>query len=124
MIRNATFIAEALGATTAEVAFRQLAPTADGCVGDVCPGLPATVSQCLEADGSSLFPLRVNFAGTPVEPTSFASAAISLSVILVRLCLAAANKSPHRGRAEPAPAVALRALRTAPRARSQPHCLS
>uniref|UniRef100_A0A7S0JMM2 Autophagy-related protein n=1 Tax=Cafeteria roenbergensis TaxID=33653 RepID=A0A7S0JMM2_CAFRO len=82
VIRNATFIAEALGVTTAEVAFRQLAPTADGCVGDVCPGLPATVSQCLEADGSSLFPLRVNFAGTPVEPTSFASAAISLSVIL------------------------------------------
>lgn len=43
-----------------------------------CPGLPVNIADCREADGKTLFKLRI--AGTDVEPTSFATLAISLSV--------------------------------------------
>lgn len=48
------------------------------CVGKYCKGMPLAISDCMEADGATLYPLRI--LGTSVDPTSFATLCISLSV--------------------------------------------
>jgi MFS transporter, UMF1 family len=47
------------------------------CSGLFCLGLPTTTTECLQADGISIFPLNV---GLNTDPTSYASISISVSV--------------------------------------------
>jgi MFS-type transporter involved in bile tolerance (Atg22 family) len=59
------------------------------CVSGYCKGEPASTSDCKLANGVDDYPLRVT--GTDVDPTSFATLAISLSVgaqVIVFLCVA------------------------------------
>ena len=54
---------------------------ADGdCVGAYCKGLPSSPSECLDAGGVHEHALRIS--GTQLDPTSYASLAASMSVLL------------------------------------------
>lgn len=83
-VTNLTAIAaQGLPDSPASMFFFRNQPVPGGCnAAGWCAGDPATVSECLKADGITLNPLRVDFAGSQIEPTSFASAAISVSVII------------------------------------------
>jgi MFS transporter, UMF1 family len=48
------------------------------CVNQFCPGLPQTVSDCRETDGTTLFKLSI--AGTSTDPTSWATLSLAMSV--------------------------------------------
>lgn len=80
IITNATLITQQQFGTVQTAMFRDLtdaAPETCNAAG-WCPGEPQTVSECLQGDGRTLFQLRAD----GFDPTSFASLAISISVVV------------------------------------------